>query len=63
MSLDEIINARKSIRASMTSYRKALIGASPELRVRLLLIIEQLENIDRGQTSAALYAARHGVTP
>jgi hypothetical protein len=47
----------------MTSYRKALIGASPELRVRLLLIIEQLENIDRGQTSAALYAARHGVTP
>jgi hypothetical protein len=58
MSVDELFNARKSLRAAMTSYRKALIGASPELRLRLLLILEQLENIDCGQTSAALYAAR-----
>ena len=59
MSLDDILKARTALRASLTGYRHALVGASPELRVRLTAIIEQLERIESGETPMALYAARH----
>ena len=60
VSLDEIINARKSLRAAITSYRHALIGASPALRARLLAMLEQLDRLESGETPMALYEARKG---
>lgn len=60
MSLDEIINARRALRQAITSYRHALIGASPELRARLLAMLETLGRIESGETPMALYEARKG---
>jgi hypothetical protein len=60
MSLDDILKARTALRASLTGYRHALVGASPELKQRLRTIIETLERLESGETPMALYEARKG---
>jgi hypothetical protein len=64
MSIGEIGSGRSSIKGAITHYTRAFNAApqsAVELRTRLRIIIETLERVRDGETSAALYAARQGV--
>lgn len=64
MSIGDIGSGRSSIKAALTHYTRALSEAplaAVELRVRLRIIIETLERVRDGETSAVLYAARQSL--